>query len=219
MESRIQVIFNQELFYRIISVFIFVPLVVVPIFLSNYLLVITYLFFCSIITYELLEIQKKNDNKILLSIFILISIFVFFTFILIILTNSYYKYFILELIVTIWLFDTFSYLGGKTIGGKKLIPRISEGKTVSGLVTGILLTIITIYPIKLYLQIFDYLSLIVPIFVIIIAFSGDLIASILKRKSNVKDSGNIMPGHGGLFDRFDSFIAVFFVFELFYIFL
>ena len=109
------------------------------------------------------------------------------------------------------MFDTFSFIGGKLIGGKKIYPKISSGKTYSGLIFGITFTSIVMMSYYSMAYTFKLKYLLLILFLITISFIGDMFASILKRFSNVKDSGNILPGHGGLFDRFDSFIAVFFV--------
>ena len=118
-------------------------------------------------------------------------------------------FYIIELIVIIWLFDTFSFLGGKIIGGKKLMPSISAGKTQSGLLTGILATLFSFYIYSTTINEFSLKYLFFVSIILLFAFLGDVIASIVKRLSSIKDSGYIMPGHGGLLDRLDSFLGVF----------
>ena len=88
------------------------------------------------------------------------------------------------------------------------MPSISPGKTLSGLLVGITVTlcIYYFYSIIIYDFSLKYLSYISII--ILFAFLGDVIASMLKRASSIKDSGYIMPGHGGLLDRLDSFLGV-----------
>tara|TARA_Y200000002_G_scaffold38604_1_gene28201 strand:- start:601 stop:1095 length:495 start_codon:yes stop_codon:yes gene_type:complete len=156
-------------------------------------------------------------KKYLLIIYQIFITFVFFTFIIIKITETMSYKSIIELIVIIWLFDTFSFLGGKIIGGKKLMPLISAGKTQSGLLIGISFTLFIFYIysttiIEFSINYFLFISII-----LLFAFLGDVIASIVKRLSSIKDSGSIMPGHGGLLDRLDSFLGVFFfigIFEL-----
>lgn len=116
---------------------------------------------------------------------------------------------LLGVILLIWSNDTFAYLGGSIFGKNKMIERISPGKTWEGTIFGVIVTIGSGYIIGH--QILDknetmwvLLGLIVPVFATI----GDLIESMLKREAGVKDSGNIMPGHGGILDRFDSLIFV-----------
>ena len=218
MANKLNNIFNVELILRITSLLIFVPLTIIPIIFSNILLAIVYLLFNSIIIYELLLMKSENNRKII-NVFILVITYTYFLFIIYIVTGSINPQIIIEIIFTIWIFDTFSYLGGKIFGGKKLIPKISSGKTISGLVIGILSTLILT---QTYIMIFKEISIniiLYTILVIIFSFIGDFFASLLKRVSDVKDSGSIMPGHGGLLDRFDSFIGVFFIFGIALVFL
>ena len=204
-------IFNKEFLYRIISVLIFIPIVILPLLFSNYAALIIYLLIASIILSEIHRMKVKVKDVNIFNIYILISITSFFLFLLILVTEKLENYTIIALIFIIWLFDTFSYLGGKIIGGIKLMPRISSGKTFSGLIIGVLMTLLST-EIILYLFNISYsLSIIYTLIIIVLAFMGDVSVSILKRYASIKDSGNIMPGHGGLLDRFDSFIAVFFI--------
>lgn len=114
----------------------------------------------------------------------------------------------------IWSVDTFAMIGGKTFKGAKLAPKISPKKTWSGLITGVLsagivavlVNFIPSFHIENY-----YFSNKVYLFIIscilaLIAQLSDLFISYFKRKFNIKDSGHIIPGHGGVLDRFDSII-------------
>ncbi len=113
--------------------------------------------------------------------------------------------------------DTFAMLTGSLIGGKKLCPKISPNKTISGSVGGVLWTVLfgaCIYLIFGCIESFDAFMEVFPIwaYLIIVLFgscvaqAGDLFESIIKRKAGVSDSGNILPGHGGMLDRIDSYI-------------
>lgn len=125
---------------------------------------------------------------------------------------------LLGVIFLIWSNDTFAYLGGSLFGKHKMIPRISPGKTWEGTLFGILVTFGISFLVKNYLvqgegALWPLLGILVPV----MATVGDLVESMLKRQAGVKDSGNIMPGHGGALDRFDSLIFVTpFVVVLFY---
>ena len=156
--------------------------------------------------------EKKKKLLITYKIFIT---FVFFIFILIKITETMSYFYIIELIVIIWLFDTFSFLGGKIIGGKKLIPSISSGKTQSGLLVGITSTLFCFYIYSITVNDFSLKYLLFISIIILFAFLGDVVASMAKRLSSIKDSGSIMPGHGGLLDRLDSFLGVFFFISIF----
>ncbi len=214
MANNLNDLFKKELFKRIISVIFFVPLVLLPIFLNNYSVLFIYLLFNALILAELIHMKSNRMSAILINIYALITIFSFFAFIFLFINKSYTNILLVEFILTIWLFDTFSYLGGKLIGGVKLMPSISAGKTISGLIIGTLVTIIVMQLYKYLIYDFQLIYLFQSICIIALSFLGDVTASVIKRISQVKDSGNIMPGHGGLFDRFDSFIAVFCFFGL-----
>lgn len=124
-------------------------------------------------------------------------------------SEGYSPNILLGVILLIWSNDTFAYLGGSVFGKNKMIERISPGKTWEGTIFGVLVTIGSGYIIGHHIlgrneTMWILLGLIVPVFATI----GDLIESMLKREAGVKDSGNIMPGHGGILDRFDSLIFV-----------
>lgn len=123
--------------------------------------------------------------------------------------NHYNPMLILGIIFLIWSNDTFAYLGGSLFGKNKMIERVSPGKTWEGTAIGVAVTFglsfifdSCICPLGGYT--WPVMGLIVPV----LATLGDLVESKLKREAGIKDSGNIMPGHGGILDRFDSLIFV-----------
>ncbi|MFN7912034.1 MAG: phosphatidate cytidylyltransferase [Bacteroidota bacterium] len=117
---------------------------------------------------------------------------------------------ILSVIFLIWSNDTFAYLGGSLFGKHKLLERVSPGKTWEGTVFGVLVTIVVSFLLQTYLLHSENMLLWITlgILVPITATIGDLFESLLKRKAGVKDSGSLMPGHGGVLDRFDSLLFV-----------
>jgi len=139
-------------------------------------------------------------------------------------TNDYNPKIILGLFVLIWTNDTFAYLVGKSMGKHKLFERVSPKKTIEGFLGGVVFAAFAGFLIsKLYIQpkpefsstsilIWTVIALIVSIFGTI----GDLIESKFKRIAGIKDSGSIMPGHGGILDRLDSVIFVAPIIFLFY---
>ncbi|KAF2081729.1 MAG: phosphatidate cytidylyltransferase [Flavobacterium nitrogenifigens] len=139
-------------------------------------------------------------------------------------TNDYNPKIILGLFVLIWTNDTFAYLVGKSMGKHKLFERVSPKKTIEGFLGGVVFAAFAGFLIsKLYIQpkpefsntsilIWTIIALIVSIFGTI----GDLIESKFKRIAGIKDSGSIMPGHGGILDRLDSVIFVAPIIFLFY---
>ncbi len=131
--------------------------------------------------------------------------------------KNYEPMLVLGIIFLIWSNDTFAYLGGSLFGKNKMIERVSPGKTWEGTIIGVLITFgLSFLFNKLIFDFNDYTWMILGIIVPIFATIGDLVESKLKREAGVKDSGTIMPGHGGILDRFDSLIFVSpFVFVLF----
>lgn len=124
----------------------------------------------------------------------------------------------LSVIFMVWASDTFAYITGKLIGKHRIAPSISPGKTWEGFFGGIVFTSI----VSVILSNFNWLpfetafAIFVGIAISISGFVGDLAESYLKRKADVKDSGNILPGHGGILDRFDALLFAAPVFYLIY---
>lgn len=119
---------------------------------------------------------------------------------------------IIGIFILIWTNDTFAYIVGKSIGKHKLYEKISPKKTIEGFLGGIIFAVIASYLIATYYiggkQTAQYIWLGFAIIVGIFGTIGDLVESKFKRVANVKDSGAIMPGHGGVLDRLDSVIFV-----------
>ena len=203
MVNKLKNLFNKNLLLRILSLIIFIPLMLLPIVVSNYLLFMIYIFFNAVILYEIQLMKVDDEKKKLLIIYKALITFIFFIFILIKITAVMTSIDLIEIIIAIWLFDTFSFLGGKIIGGKKLIPSISSGKTQSGLLVGITSTLFCFYIYSINVNDYSLKYLLFISIIILFAFLGDVIASIIKRTSSIKDSGSILPGHGGLLDRLD----------------
>ena len=123
---------------------------------------------------------------------------------------------IISIFILIWTNDTFAYIVGKSIGKHKLIEKISPKKTIEGFIGGVIFSIIAAILIsEFYIQpkinhhnISLFIWIISAVIIGIFSTLGDLIESKFKRIAGVKDSGNIMPGHGGILDRLDSIIFV-----------
>ncbi len=123
--------------------------------------------------------------------------------------SSYDSNFSLEVIflfILIWSSDTFAYLVGKSIGKHKMAPKISPKKTWEGYAGGVVLTLILSYFVEMYQPHLRGNWMVVGFLIAAFAPLGDLVESQLKRTFGVKDSGNIIPGHGGVLDRLDSFL-------------
>ena len=114
----------------------------------------------------------------------------------------------LYLVLLISSMDVFAYLGGKLLGNIKIIPKISNGKTVEGTLIGLISTVAISFMIKDLINLDTLSSLLFGFVIGILSFLGDMYESFVKRKIGIKDSGKLIPGHGGLMDRFDGYILV-----------
>ena len=117
----------------------------------------------------------------------------------------------LALFILIWSYDTFAYLGGTLLGKHKMCPHISPGKTWEGTIIGCVMTLVLAW----FLPLIPYFGamrgnhwewILFALIIVVFGTCGDLVESLFKRNAGVKDSGNIMPGHGGILDRFDSLL-------------
>ena len=123
-------------------------------------------------------------------------------------------WFLLTYFSVVWAVDIMAMGGGKLLSGPKLAPVLSPHKTISGLLTGVvssmfvpwILKILPGYNISYIMPYSTFVICIICGFIGLMAQVSDLFISFFKRKFSVKDSGNIIPGHGGVLDRFDSFI-------------
>jgi phosphatidate cytidylyltransferase len=112
---------------------------------------------------------------------------------------------VLGFFLLIWLNDTGAYFIGSLIGKHKLFERISPGKTWEGSAGGTLFALLTAWGLSyIFPQIDRTHWLILAIITVVTGTLGDLVESMLKRSLGIKDSGNILPGHGGMLDRFDA---------------
>jgi phosphatidate cytidylyltransferase len=114
---------------------------------------------------------------------------------------------ILFVYVVVLTFDGFSQITGQLLGRRKLAPRISPGKTIEGLAGGLAMAGVTALPAAAWAGVDRAPALGVALLIAVAALAGDLLASCVKRACGVKDYGRWIPGHGGVLDRFDSFIA------------
>lgn len=131
--------------------------------------------------------------------------------------GKYGNFFVLIALCIAWMSDTGAYFCGKLFGKNKLCPEISPKKTIEGFIGGILVCTVSTVALTFLLVLFIFnhhlhinykLIIVMSIFGSMISALGDLCFSMIKRKCGVKDFGTLMPGHGGILDRFDSVIFV-----------
>ena len=188
--------FLLRLLFSILFLFSYFIISTVNFYLVFYLILLIYLAI-------ILEIYIYfKVNKVLPIIYIIISYLFFFT---IDFNDENFTNFNIYIFIIIT-FDIFSYFIGKFFGKKQLI-KISPNKTIEGFLGGFIISFILTILILIYLnKSLDLNSILFVTVIILSAFIGDIIESYFKRKNNLKNSSNFIPGHGGVFDRFDSFL-------------
>lgn len=165
-------------------------------------------------------IFESKSSISVISKYIYVIGYIIFPFIFIVLIPFGEKGFnpkiIISIFIIIWTNDTFAYIVGKSFGKHKLLERVSPKKTIEGFVGGLLFSIIAgiiiskyyIVPKPNYQNKLLFIWTVSAVIISIFSTLGDLIESKFKRIAGVKDSGKIMPGHGGVLDRLDSIIFV-----------
>jgi phosphatidate cytidylyltransferase len=121
--------------------------------------------------------------------------------------QPYSAEFTLVFFFTLWANDTGAYLSGRSFGKRKLFPKISPNKTWEGTIGGAILALLIAYNCSIYFTSLSRVEwVILAAIVVILGSLGDLVESMLKRSYGIKDSGTILPGHGGILDRFDGLL-------------
>ncbi|MEG1990164.1 MAG: phosphatidate cytidylyltransferase [Clostridia bacterium] len=175
-----------------------------------------------IFMYMILTNLKRTIVDVAITVFSLIYIPFMFSFLKLILMMENGRFLILYVFIAAFASDTFAFLIGRKFGKNKLCPEISPKKTIEGAVGGIFgvilcYTILTYVGNRYFSMNLNFIYMLIAGVIAGIAGQfGDLSASAIKRYCNIKDFGNIMPGHGGILDRFDSML---FVAPVIYIFL
>lgn len=189
--------------------------------LNKYISLLLAIYTVVIFIYFLTDNQKINftDLSVMLCSTILPSVSISNLLFVYNKSKDYGLYYLCLILATAWIADAGAYFVGTWFGKHKLCPRISPKKTVEGAVGGIivncLLIIFATYIYQLYLRstgkvvTINYMVLFTYVIIAsLFSIVGDLVASMVKRQCDIKDYGKIMPGHGGLLDRFDSVLFV-----------
>ena len=195
--------YKKNLISRFItSVAMIIPIVLILTFKNIWIFSFVVSFICIIGFYEWI---KNNLKDKLIGLFVILNFgltaIIFVNFIQSELISSYIIF--LLVILNTAIFDSFAFIIGSNFGKNKIALHISPNKTYEGLVGGLIVSVFYSY---LICKLFN-LDFIVVIFLILgclFAFFGDLFISYYKRKSGIKDTGNFLPGHGGVLDRLDS---------------
>lgn len=155
---------------------------------------------------ELIKLKLKKRYKVFIGWFVLFSAWMFLTKL-----RAYYDAeAVMYFLALIWIADIAAYFSGKKFGKDKLAPEISPGKTIQGMYGAIISAMLCAVLLSLY---YSYPFMIatdfglLSILTVLVSIYGDLFFSLIKRQNGVKDSGTLLPGHGGVLDRIDSVIA------------
>ena len=187
-------------------------------FILNIILALTFMLF-AVELFKIKEISFVNIGITILGVIYVALPLSLLTFLAFDTSNQYSYNLILSLFILVWLSDVGGYFAGINFGKHKLLERISPKKTWEGVAGGLILCIIGSYILSHFFQIMNvYTWLVFGVLVCVSSVIGDLIESMLKRSANIKDSGNILPGHGGILDRFDSVlfaIPIVYIFKFF----
>lgn len=159
---------------------------------------------------------ERPASKVALSLFGVIAVIIAWAAL-----NEMFMYrgalYLLSMMAIVWVADIAAYFSGRAIGGKKLAPRISPGKTWAGFFGGIVGVVLYVLVTAQFQGSFAHalaerwswpVVIIIAAGLAALSVMGDLFESLLKRRAGVKDSSNLLPGHGGVFDRIDALIPV-----------
>ncbi|AFB26225.1 MULTISPECIES: phosphatidate cytidylyltransferase [spotted fever group] len=202
---------KSNIYLRILSGIVLVPLFVIAILWCKPLFYILMILVGTGMLSEWYNMTYSSIPDLLIGLIIIpipISLLIFLSM------ADTNRWLIMLYFCIMWSVDTFAMIGGKTFKGAKLAPKLSPNKTWSGLVTGVLsaglvavlVSFIPNFHIENYYFSNKIYLFIISCILALIAQLSDLFISYFKRKFNIKDSGHIIPGHGGVLDRFDSII-------------
>lgn len=211
----------QKVLGTIVSASVFTTTAFVCMGYDAHLLIINIPLLFLIFIFELYTKSKNPFRNIAFTILGIIYVAVPFSLLnyLVTFTGTYNHELLFGFFFILWCNDSGAYLAGSAFGKRKLFPRVSPGKSWEGSIGGAIASYIVAFIISKWytdFSIFDWM--VIAAILIIIGTLGDLVESLYKRSKNVKDSGTLLPGHGGVLDRFDSLLmATPFVFSYLYL--
>lgn len=181
----------------------------------RFLALIVFLFTSPMVFINDTKKYNLNDALFLVSLVVFIGL----SFKLIIITRNFDITYIIYLLLITTITDTFALISGMLVGNHKLCPKISPKKTIEGLIGGVIMG--TFVATSFYFTVINSsISLVFLIFITallcVVGQLGDLVFSSIKRYYDIKDFSNLIPGHGGILDRFDSLVYVTLAFILLY---
>ncbi|MDR3706214.1 MAG: phosphatidate cytidylyltransferase [Paludibacteraceae bacterium] len=169
------------------------------------------------------ELYRKKENPILnWALFVLGQVYIALPFAMLSAiafaqgAGKYNPILLLAFFVTVWVYDSGAYLVGMALGKHRLFERISPKKSWEGFFGGVFFALAAAYVFSLFEPCMNVIQwLVFSLLIVIFGTFGDLSESLLKRTLGVKDSGNILPGHGGILDRFDSILFASFIITIY----
>jgi phosphatidate cytidylyltransferase len=182
----------------------------IPYDASQIIRIISILTWCFVVPIILIWQPKDISKPVICGLAIIMFVPAFYS--IVVLQGLFGSWQLVSILAIAWVADIGAYFIGRRFGRRKLAPNISPGKTIEGAIGGMIFVIIYLLILKLtnatvylpsYFTVFKF-----AIILTTVGIMGDLIESWLKRVADVKDSGCLLPGHGGVFDRIDSLIAV-----------
>jgi|LGVF01.2.fsa_nt_gb phosphatidate cytidylyltransferase len=205
----------QRKLYFVINVFLFLAVLFLQNFEFNLIIIAASLLWWAICIPLLLSFPFKENTlfhtravKTLIGIVLLSATLI--SMVLIRNNPDYGSEFVLYIILIIWFADSGAYFAGRALGKNKLIPKVSPGKTWEGVAGALVATlIVALVSINLLNIPSDQTMVFIIITLVTVIYSivGDLSESMFKRMANIKDSGTLIPGHGGMLDRIDSLMS------------
>ena len=200
----------EKMLYKILAIIVLLGMFVLNLHYCDYFLVIDLLMWCliavAIVSYP--WSMKFWGNPYVVSIVSSVVLTTFLSVLFVFVLEDSAPDWLMYLLLLVWATDIGAYLFGKQFGKHKLIPKVSPGKTIEGTLGGIFMALLVAATGYWYFEVKTPSVWYMNAFATVIAaIFGDLFISMLKRRCNLKDTGSILPGHGGFLDRFDSLIA------------
>lgn len=187
-------------------------LTVLSLDVTHYLMYTSLFFWTLVIVFIIVKPQFLLELNIQRPLMLLLGIIVVsFTFVSLCQIRFGFVYgpdLLMYLLLLIWIADSGAFFAGRLFGKHKLSPVISPGKSIEGVIGGLLACLVFAYFSAGYFAVENNaIFILLSLYIAFVSVFGDLFESLMKRRANVKDSGAILPGHGGILDRIDSLIA------------
>lgn len=200
-------VFSSNLLIRIISALILIPIVLSVVYSGGFIFYIMLTIAVIIMAQEWKVFNRASGNKTVWQLIGGFYITIPCISMVYLINTLQGTSVVIWLLLTVWITDIAAFVFGKIIGGPKLVPTISPNKTWSGMIGALVTTFTFAFASIVYFEPFSKIGLIAATLLIsALAIIGDLVESWIKRQFSIKDSGKIIPGHGGVLDRVDGLI-------------